>query len=138
MKKVLVRGPVLTQSGYGEHTRLVLRSLRSREEELDLYLISTSWGATNWIFDDNEERAWLDALIQKTSVLIQQKQMPQPDITIQVTIPLEWEKIAPVNIGITAGIETTKMAGEWIEKCNLMDKIIVPSEFARYAFDNTS
>jgi len=138
MKKVLVRGPALTQSGYGEHTRLVLRSLRSREEELDLYLISTSWGATNWIFDDDEERAWLDSLIQKTGVLMQQQQMPQPDVSIQVTIPLEWEKIAPVNIGVTAGIETTKIAGEWIEKCNLMDKIIVPSEFARYAFDNTS
>ena len=138
MKKVLVRGPVLTQSGYGEHTRLVLRSLRSREEELDLYLISTSWGATNWIFDDDEERTWLDSLIQKTGMLMQQKQMPQPDVSIQVTIPLEWEKLAPINIGITAGIETTKMAGEWIEKCNLMDKIIVPSEFARYAFDNTS
>ena len=138
MKKVLVRGPVLTQSGYGEHTRLVLRSLRSREEELDLYLISTSWGATNWIFDDDEERAWLDSLIQKTGMLMQQKQMPQPDVSIQVTIPLEWEKLAPINIGVTAGIETTKLAGEWIEKCNLMDKIIVPSEFARYAFDNTS
>jgi hypothetical protein len=71
-------------------------------------------------------------------MLMQQNKMPQPDVSIQVTIPLEWEKLAPVNIGITAGIETTKIAGEWIEKCNLMDKIIVPSQFARYAFDNTS
>jgi hypothetical protein len=138
MKRVLVRGPALSQSGYGEHTRLVLRALRSREEELDLYLISTSWGATNWIFEDNEERAWLDALIQKTAVLMQQKQLPQPDVSVQVTIPLEWERIAPINIGVTAGIETTKIAGEWIEKANMMDKIIVPSSFARYAFDETS
>jgi len=138
MKKVLVRGPALTQSGYGEHTRTVLRALRPREEEFELYLISASWGATNWIFDDDEERAWLDSLIQKTGLLIQQQQMPQPDISIQVTIPLEWEKLAPVNIGVTAGIETTKMAGEWIEKCNLMDKILVTSEFSKYAFDNTS
>jgi hypothetical protein len=138
MKRVLVRGPALSQSGYGEHTRLVLRALRSREEELDLYLISTSWGATNWIFEDNEERAWLDTLIQKTAVLMQQKQLPQPDVSVQVTIPLEWERIAPINIGVTAGIETTKIAGEWIEKANMMDKIIVPSQFARYAFDETS
>ena len=138
MKKVLVRGPALSQSGYGEHTRLVLRALRSREEELDLYLISTSWGATNWIFEDNEERAWLDSLIKKTAVLMQQKQLPQPDVSVQVTIPLEWERIAPINIGVTAGIETTKIAGEWIEKANMMDKIIVPSQFARYAFDETS
>jgi len=138
MKRVLVRGPALSQSGYGEHTRLVLRALRSREEELDLHLISTSWGATNWIFENNEERAWLDALIQKTAVLMQQKQLPQPDVSVQVTIPLEWERIAPINIGVTAGIETTKIAGEWIEKANMMDKIIVPSQFARYAFDETS
>jgi len=120
MKRVLVRGPALSQSGYGEHTRLVLRALRSREEELDLYLISTSWGATNWIFEDNEERAWLDTLIQKTAVLMQQKQLPQPDVSVQVTIPLEWERIAPINIGVTAGIETTKIAGEWIEKANAL------------------
>ena len=138
MKRVLVRGPALTQSGYGEHTRLVLRSLRSREEELDIYLLSTSWGATNWIFEDDEERVWLDSLIQKTAMLMQQKQMPQPDVSVQVTIPLEWERMAPINIGVTAGIETTKIAGEWIEKANMMDKIIVPSQFARYAFDETS
>ena len=138
MKRILVRGPALTQSGYGEHTRLVLRSLRSKEEDLDIYLISTSWGATNWIFEDDEERAWIDSLIQKTSMLLEQKQMPQPDVSIQVTIPLEWERIAPINIGVTAGIETTKIAGEWIEKANMMDKIIVPSNFARYAFDETS
>jgi glycosyltransferase involved in cell wall biosynthesis len=138
MKRILVRGPALSQSGYGEHTRFVLRALRSREEELDLYLISTSWGATNWIFEDDEERTWLDSLIQKTAVLMQQRQMPQPDTSIQVTIPLEWERIAPINIGVTAGIETTKIAGEWIEKANMMDKIIVPSEFARFAFDETS
>jgi len=64
--------------------------------------------------------------------------MPQPDVSIQVTIPLEWERMAPINIGVTAGIETTKVAGEWVEKANMMDKIIVPSQFARYAFDETT
>jgi hypothetical protein len=81
---------------------------------------------------------WLDSLIKKTAMLMQQRQLPQPDVSVQVTIPLEWERIAPINIGVTAGIETTKIAGEWIEKANMMDKIIVPSQFARYAFDETS
>ena len=45
-------------------------------------------------------------------------------MSLQVTIPNEFEKIAPVNIGYTAGIETTKVAPEWIEKCNnIVDKV---------------
>ena len=32
--------------------------------------------------------------------------------------------MAPVNIGYTAGIETTKVAHQWIEKGNQMDRII--------------
>ena len=36
-KKVLVEGPILSQSGYGEHARFVLRSLRSQEDIFDIY-----------------------------------------------------------------------------------------------------
>ena len=42
-------------------------------------------------------------------------------ISLQISIPNEWEKLAPVNIGITAGIETTKVAPQWIEKAGLME-----------------
>ena len=45
-KKVLVRGPALTRSGYGEHTRFVLRSLRTYEDKFDIYLIAVNWGHT--------------------------------------------------------------------------------------------
>ena len=31
-KKIFVRGPVLSQSGYGEQARFALRSLKSRED----------------------------------------------------------------------------------------------------------
>ena len=40
MKKVIVKGPALSQSGYGEHTRFILRSLRSQPELFDVYLIN--------------------------------------------------------------------------------------------------
>ena len=135
MKKVLIRGPALSQSGYGEHTRFILRSLRSQPDLFDIYLITTNWGSTGWLWENNEERSWIDATLQKT---IQHGQEGgQFDISIQVTIPNEWEKMAPVNIGVTAGIETTKIAPIWIEKSFLMDKIIVVSEHAKYGFDNT-
>ena len=54
--KVLVKGPALTQSGYGEHCRFVLRALQTREDVFDIYLMNLPWGKTNWLFEDNEER----------------------------------------------------------------------------------
>ncbi len=101
-KKVLVRGPALTQSGYGEHTRFLLRSLRKYEDKIDIYLLAVNWGNTGWLYKDDEERRWIDGLLQKT---FEYNQSKQPyDVSIQVTIPNEWEKVAPVNIGVTAGI----------------------------------
>jgi len=135
MKTILVRGPALSQSGYGEHTRFVLRSLRSKPELFDVYLLSTNWGATGWLWEDNEERQWIDFLLQKT---IQYTQSGGTfDMSLQVTIPNEWEKLAPYNIGVTAGIETTKIAPQWIEKSFLMDKIIVVSKHSKFGFDTT-
>ena len=135
MKKVVVRGPALSQSGYGEHTRFVLRALKSRPDLFDIYLVTTNWGQTGWIWEHNEEREWIDFLLQKT---IQYGQGGgQFDLSLQVTIPNEWERIAIVNIGVTAGIETTKIAPMWVEKSSLMDKIIVVSEHAKFGFENT-
>ena len=57
---------------------------------------------------------------------------------MQVTIPNEWENIAPINIGITAGIETTKVAPQWIEKSYLMNKIITISQHAKQSYENTT
>ena len=73
MKKVIVRGPALTRSGYGEHVRAVLRSLRKIEDKVDIYLIPVGWGATGWIVEKDEEREWFDAIVKKTSAAIQQK-----------------------------------------------------------------
>ncbi len=38
---------------------------------------------------------------------------------------------------VTAGIETTKVAPRWIENSYNMDKIVVPSEFSKWVFENT-
>ena len=138
-KKVLVRGPALTQSGYGEHCRYLLRALRGYEDVLDIYLLSINWGQTNWIYEDSDERRWIDSLIKKTIEYQTRNNNQAPyDMSIQVTIPNEWERYAPVNIGVTAGIETTKVAPSWIQKATLMDKIIVPSQHSKDVYENTS
>jgi len=135
-KKILVRGPALSQTGYGEQCRFALRALRSREDLFDIYLLNIPWGGTNWIFEDSEERRWLDELIIKAKPLLeQQKQNPQRplfDISLQVTIPNELHRLAPHNILYTAGIETDRAAPEWIAKCHeFADKILVISNHAK-------
>ena len=55
-------------------------------------------------------------------------------MSVQVTIPLEWENLAIKNIGYTAGIETTMASHTWIEKGNHMDNIIVVSTHSKQTF----
>jgi len=135
MKKLIVRGPALSRSGYGEQTRFLMRALRAYEERFDIFLMVVGWGATGWIYEDNEERRWMDSLIAKTVEYINSG--GQFDISVQVTIPNEWERLAPINIGYTAGIESTRIDAGWIAKSNEMDKIIVISNHAKYGFAET-
>ena len=135
MKKILLKGPVLTQSGYGHHARTVLRALRTREDLFDIYIQPITWGHTSWMWEDNEERKYIDSLLEKTIKYVSEK--GAFDISLQVSIPNEWEKIAPVNIGVTAGIETTKVSPKWIEKSYLMDKILTISEHSKWSYENT-
>jgi len=134
-QKVLVKGPVLTQSGYGEQARFALRALRSREEELDIYILPTAWGQTGWVSVADEERHWIDQCIAKTHLHMQGG--GSFDISLQITIPNEWERLASVNIGYTAGIETTKVSPIWLQKANEMNRIIVVSNHSKEVFEKT-
>jgi len=135
MQKILLKGPLLTRSGYGEQSRFALRSLRSREDLFEIFIQPLQWGHTSWLNMMDEERAWIDRTIEKTIGYIQQG--GQFDISLQITIPNEWEKLAPINVGYTAGIETTKVAPEWLLKGNEMDRIIVVSNHSKQVYENT-
>jgi glycosyltransferase involved in cell wall biosynthesis len=133
-KKILVNGPALTRSGYGEMARFALRALKSREDIFDIYLNSTGWGSCGWIHDNDDERNWIDEIHLKTSNHTQSG--GQYDISLQISIPNEFKPLAPINIGYTAGIETTKISPHWIQPSEQMNKIIVLSEFGKKGFDN--
>tara|TARA_R110000824_G_scaffold49483_8_gene138803 strand:- start:20752 stop:22734 length:1983 start_codon:yes stop_codon:yes gene_type:complete len=138
MKKVFLKGPFLTQSGYGHHARTALRALRSRSDLFDIYLHPITWGHTSWIWEDNEERRFIDQTLEKTIAYTSAcNGNPEYDISLQVTIPNEWEKIASVDIGVTAGIESTKISAQWIEKSFIVDKILTISDHAKDTFANT-
>jgi len=137
-KKLVVKAPALSASGYGEQARFALRALRQQEDNLDLYLINIPWGRTGQAPLDEEEKNWLNNLQRKTQMAAQQNGGNlQFDVSLQITIPNEFEKMADVNIGYTAGIETTKIAPKWIEKGNMMNKIIVPSNHSKNVMEQT-
>ena len=141
-KKIIIKGPFLSRSGYGEQARFALRSLKTKEDIFDIYMINLRWGNTGWIWEDNEERQWIDERIKETVKYFEgfrkSNLPPKFDMSLQITIPQEWEKMAPINIGYTAGTESTKISPQWIEKSMMMDKILVTSNHTRYAFDNTA
>jgi len=128
-KNVLLVGPLLTRSGYGEQARFALRALRSRPDLFDIFIKPITWGKTSWITDNTPERRWIDETIEKTIGYMQQG--GQFDLSLQVTIPNEFQKVAPRNIGYTAGIETTQPAPIWTQQCNEMDSVIVVSNHSK-------
>ena len=137
-KKIFVRAPCLSQSGYGEQSRFALRALRSREDLFEIYIQPIPWGQTGWVWEDNEFRQWMDSRITQTQVLLQQQAL-HPDMSLQITIPNEFQKLAPVNIGYTAGIETSKVAPQWLQKGNEeVDKILVVSNHAKTTYEGTT
>ena len=138
VKKVLIEGPLLTQSGYGEHSRFVLRALQ-RRSDVDVYIQPLAWGTTSWLSEDTAERRNMDALVQKTTnYTMQNGNNPHYDVHIHVGIPSEFVKKAQHAIHVTAGIETTKISDAWLQKTFEMNKIIVPSNHSKWAFENTS
>ena len=133
-KPVLVfQGPVSSRSGYGDHAREIALAFINCDR-YDVKLIPTNWGATP-----------LTGLVEKTgdnekikNALLTQNLQSQPDIFVQLSIPSEFNPIGKyANIGITAGIETSMCAPEWLEGLNRMDWNIVPSKFAKLVFENT-
>ncbi len=137
LKRILVRGPLLSRSGYGEQSRFALRALRSRPDLYEIFMINTPWGRTGQVSDTSEETKWIQDTLLRTAAFT--KSGGTFDVSLQVTVPHEFEKMAPINIGYTAGIETTKVSPQWIDKTNnAVDKVIVVSNHSKRVFEQTT
>ncbi len=135
-KNILVKGPVLTRSGYGEQARFAIRALRTRPDLFNIFIQPIIWGQTSWLHDYDEERLWMDTKIEDTVHHINDGQ--GFDLSLQITIPYEWEFLAAENVGFTAGIETTKVPHTWLEKNNThLKRLVVVSEHSKKVFEHT-
>lgn len=128
---LLFKGPVATRSGYGDHSRDLLKSIFDLDR-FDVKIIPTRWGNTpqNQIDPTTEiGRNILDNIATNVD--------RQPDVFVQVTVANEFERIGKFNVGITAGVETTIAPKDFIDGCNRMDLVLVPSEFTKKTLIDT-
>ena len=130
-KKVLLVGPVLSNSGYGEHARCVLRSLIDNITKFDIYIHPTQWGHTSTNIDETPENRFILDCISRT-----QNYKGEYDISLQVALPNEWKPLAKKNIGFTAAVETDRCNPNWIQACNQIDQVVVVSDHAGKSLSN--
>ena len=123
----LVTAPLATRSGYGAHSRDIVRSLIALDR-YDVKIWSVRWGNTPMnALDKNDPNdiPIIERLLSEPNL------SSQPELHIHIVIPNEFQPIAKYNIGITAGLETTACPPEWIQGMNRMNLNIVPSNFVR-------
>lgn len=133
MKSVLLRAPVLSYSGYGQHSRQVLKYLL-KVPNIDLKIQILQWGATPWMINPDLEGGIAGQAMQRSTSIENQKF----DVSIQLQLPDEWSPdVADINIGMTAGVETDKCSTTWIDQINKMTRVIVPSRHVLDTFKRT-
>ena len=128
MIKVLLKGPILSRSGYGEHTRFMYRGLASRPDLFDIHIHPVNWGHSSWDLNtkEGEEQKDIQKCIEKLHHF-----KDVFDLSLQVLIPGEFQNLATKNIGVTAAVETTACSALWINQANQLDRIFVTSEHAK-------
>jgi glycosyltransferase involved in cell wall biosynthesis len=129
--KILLRAPLLTMSGYGVHSRQIFEWLNEKKINLDVECLN--WGMTPWIVNSDYEEGLIGKIMQCS-----RKLEPPYDMTFQLQLPDEWNpNLGKYNVGISAIVETDICNPKWIESCNKMDQIIVPSSFTKQVLLNS-
>jgi hypothetical protein len=123
MKNVVVRAPLLTMSGYGVHSRQLYKWLE-KKEGVNIHSNIVPWGRTSWLLDEQWDSGVIGRIMQSSA-----GNGPKPDVSFQLQLPNEWDpSLAPTNIGITAAVETDVCNPQWVECCNRMTAVVVPSQ----------
>jgi len=131
---VVISCPIDTFSGYGARSRDIVKCL-IQSGKYDVKILPQRWGATPFGFlkqENPEHKQIMDCILPIP-------QLPkQPDVWIQITVPNEFQQVGKLNIGITAGIETTICDASWVQGVNRMDLTFVSSEHSKKVFENST
>ena len=130
MKQTLVIScPASSRSGYGDHARDIVRSFMAMDR-FDIKIMDQRWG--NCPRTELQNHPDIAELVLPPGPL-----QSQPEVWVMITVPNEFVPVGSLyNIGITAGIETDRVDPAWIEGCNRMNSIIVPSQHSKMVFES--
>lgn len=137
--KILIKGPLLSMSGYGNHARQVFELVKASKPSAEIFCDVLPWGNSTWILSQEYCSDGIFSDIIEKTMLSHKINECQFNEVYHVGMPEEWIPFENTkNIGITAGIESDYCKEEWINNLNSMDLVIVPSSFSKKSFLNTS
>jgi glycosyltransferase involved in cell wall biosynthesis len=137
MKTVIARGPFLTHSGYGVHSRQIAKWLIQQElaGRFHVSFLLTPWGVNPWFINKDDCDGLVGEVLKRAINNIENMNF---DLSFQVQLPNEWDsRLASYNIGVTAGVESDRCNPTWENCINSMNQVIVPSEHVKKTFLNT-
>lgn len=130
---VLLRAPLLTNSGYGVHSRQIFEWMLTRKD-FNIITQPLQWGATPWIVNPHADDGVFSKIMERSKDLTNKVF----DLTFQVQLPDEWDpKLGKFNVGVTALVESDKCNPQWFSNLSAMNKIVVPSEFTKKIIQDT-
>ena len=130
---LVISAPIFTRSGYGSHSRDILKAIR-KLDKFDIKILSQRWGNTPFtaLKGDDEFAVWCRENTVNTQL------SKKPDVFVQISVANEFQPVGEFNIGITAGVETDLAPHSFVEGCNRMDLIVVPSQFVKTVLERTT
>lgn len=133
MKNVIVRGPLLSESGYGNHARQVFKWILSKHPDSNIRVQVLPWGNTSWCINPDSENGLIGEIMKRSGPIDRKY-----DISFQIQLPNEWDaNLAHVNVGVTAVVEADVCNPAWVEACNRMSVVVTPSSFCDKTLKNT-
>jgi len=129
LTNIILRAPVYSQSGYGAHSKDIAMCLWN-SQQFNVSILPTGWGGSS---------------VTTNTLTLKEKEALEfmcnnrlhegvEFIFIHVGIPTEFQKVSKFNVGITAGLESDSINQDWVNGCNQMDLVIVPSNVIRDIF----
>ena len=131
----IISCPIDTYSCYGARSRDIVRAVIN-SNKYEVKILPQRWGNTPWGFIEDHPEKW--GFLTPHLLPIGNQLPKQPEIWAQITVPNEFQAVGKFNIGITAGIETTICAPQWIDGMNRMDVNLVSSEHSKQVFLNSN
>lgn len=132
MKTMLIRGPLLSQSGYGVHARQIFK-WACENTNYNIFVQVLPWGITPWYTNKDDCNGLIGEIFKRTA-----PPNSMCDVSIQVQLPNEWDtSLARKNIGVSAIVETDICNPSWVNDCYKMDAVVVPSTFSKEVLCNT-